>query len=71
MATTHHTTTTTVAHGTHPAHGGAVGHDVAHHQHGSMDVADHQRTFNGFVRFMMWNAIAVIAVLIFMALANA
>lgn len=46
-------------------------HDAAHHEHGSMDVAVHERTFDGFVRFMTWAAVASIAVLIFLALTNA
>ena len=46
-------------------------HDAAHHEHGSMDVAVHERTFDGFVRFMAWGAGLSIAVLIFLALANA
>lgn len=46
-------------------------HDVAHHEHGSMDVIEHERTFVGFVRFMTWSAALSILVLIFLALANA
>ena len=46
-------------------------HAVAHHEHGAMDVTDHQRTFDGFVRFMTWSAVLTILVLIFLALTNA
>lgn len=46
-------------------------HAVAHHEHGTMDVADHQRTFDGFVRMMTWFAVGVAVILIFLALANA
>ena len=59
MATTHTTTT----HATHDA--------VAHHEHGTMDTSVHQRTFDGFVRFMTWSAVLSILVLIFLALTNA
>jgi hypothetical protein len=45
--------------------------DRDHHDHGTMDVTGHQRTFDGFVRVSMWAAVASIAILIFMALANA
>lgn len=42
-----------------------------HHPHGTADVTDHQRTFNGFVRVVAWNVVAMAAVLIFLALSNA
>lgn len=52
-----------------------VGHHAtsAHGEHvvGTMDTTDHQRTFDGFVRFLTWNVVAIIVVLIFMALAGA
>lgn len=59
MATTTHTTNATHA------------HEVAHHEHGTMDTTSHERTFHGFIRFMTWSAVLSILVLIFMALANA
>ena len=46
-------------------------HAVAHHDHGTMDVTDHQRTFDGFVRLMTWFTVGVVVLLIFLALANA
>lgn len=46
-------------------------HAAVHHNHGEMDVAAHQRTFDGFVRLLGWFAGAVVLVLIFLALANA
>lgn len=49
----------------------AVGHDVVAHEVGTMDIAEHQRTFVGFVRFMTWTATLSILVLIFLALTNA
>lgn len=66
MATTPHPATGTTAHRTHDtSHGGAE------HVHGTMDVRDHERTFQGFVRIAMWSAIASLAVLVFLALTNA
>lgn len=58
----------------HTAHHDAAHHaadHAAHHEHGSMDVAAHERTFDGFVRLMTWAAVATILVLIFLALTNA
>ena len=46
-------------------------HAVAHHDHGTMDVTDHQRTFDGFIRLMTWFGVGVVVLLIFLALANA
>jgi hypothetical protein len=44
---------------------------MAEHKHGSMDIRGHEKTFAGFIRISTWGAIISIAVLIFMALANA
>lgn len=44
---------------------------TAHHEHGSMDATVQERTFDGFIRFMTWSGGLAIAVLIFLALANA
>nr|WP_269429081.1 aa3-type cytochrome c oxidase subunit IV [Paracoccus sanguinis] len=46
-------------------------HDAPHHEHGTMDIVEHERTFDGFVRFMTWSAVLTILVLIFLALTNA
>ncbi|MFT4149337.1 MAG: aa3-type cytochrome c oxidase subunit IV [Paracoccaceae bacterium] len=43
---------------------------MAEHQHGSMDIRDHEKTFEGFVRWSVRVGIFAICVLIFMALAN-
>ena len=37
---------------------------------GIMDTTHHQRTFDGFVKFLAWNVAAIAVVLIFLALAN-
>lgn len=62
MATTPHPATSNAPHTT---HGGEA------HVHGTMDVRAHERTFEGFVKLLMWSAIASLAVLIFLALTNA
>lgn len=45
--------------------------DHAEHTHGSMDIRVQERTFAGFIRFATWSVVVAIAVLVFMALANA
>ena len=45
--------------------------DHAEHKHGSMDIRAQEQTFAGFVRMTTWVVGIVIAVLVFMALANA
>ncbi|MFN3294415.1 MAG: aa3-type cytochrome c oxidase subunit IV [Gemmobacter sp.] len=44
---------------------------MAEHKHGSMDIRVQEKTFEGFVRVSTWVVGIVIAVLIFLALANA
>ena len=39
-------------------------------RHGVTDVAEHERTFEGFIRFWVYVFIAAIAVLIFLAIFN-
>jgi hypothetical protein len=46
-------------------------HAAAHHVPGTMEIEEHERTFDGFVRLLTWGAASVIVVLIFLALANA
>jgi hypothetical protein len=43
----------------------------AEHAHGSMDIRAQEKTFAGFVHLTIWVVCIVIAVLIFMGLANA
>ena len=40
-------------------------------KHGSMDIRVQEKTFDGFVHMATWSAVVIIAVLVFMALANA
>ena len=44
---------------------------MAEHEQGSMDIRVQEKTFAGFIRMATWGAGISIAVLIFMALANA
>lgn len=44
---------------------------MAEHEHGTMDVRDHEQTFEGFVNFVKWAVVVILGVLIFLALANA
>lgn len=44
---------------------------MAEHKHGEMNVEVQEKTFDGFVNFVKWSVIAIIAVLIFMALVGA
>jgi Ni,Fe-hydrogenase I cytochrome b subunit len=44
---------------------------MAEHKHGSMDIRVQEKTFAGFIRLTTWGAGISIAVLIFLALANA
>lgn len=40
------------------------------HKHGSMDVSEQEKTFEGFVKFTTYSVIAIIGILIFLALFN-
>lgn len=64
------------------AHGDAHAHehgDAPHHAHGhvpghvpgTMDISEHERTFHGFLKGVMWVVIVTITILIFLALVNA
>ncbi|WBU60248.1 aa3-type cytochrome c oxidase subunit IV [Paracoccus albus] len=46
-------------------------HEVTEHEHGTMDVSDHQKTFAAFIRFSTWVCILAAVALVFMALTNA
>ena len=36
------------------------GAHVAEHKHGEMDIADHEKTFEGFVKFVAWAVIIIL-----------
>lgn len=48
---------------------GAVRHTPA--EPAVNDLRIHERDFNGFITFLIWNVVAIAAVLVFLALANA
>ena len=41
------------------------------HQHGTMDIREHEKTFAGFVRLSIWVVVISIVILVFLALTNA
>jgi len=43
---------------------------MAEHKHGSMDVAEQERTFDGFIKFSIRVTIVCLAVLVFLAIFN-
>lgn len=46
--------------------------DHAHkHKHGEMDISEQERTFDGFMKFLVWGIMISIGTLVFLALANA
>ncbi|WP_172329287.1 aa3-type cytochrome c oxidase subunit IV [Mangrovicoccus sp. HB161399] len=44
---------------------------MAEFKHGTMDIADHEKTFSGFVKFVTRAVIGIFVVLIFLALVGA
>ena len=49
----------------------ATHHEQTAHKHGEMDIRAQEKTFEGFIRLSVWAAGISIAVLVFLALANA
>ncbi len=43
---------------------------MAEHEHGEMDITEHEKTFEGFIRFWVYLFGASIAILIFLAIFN-
>ncbi len=41
---------------------------MGEHKPGTMDVSTQQKTFNGFINWMVWGAVIVVIVLIFLAI---
>lgn len=44
---------------------------MAEHKHGTMDIKDQEKTFDGFVKFATRSVIAIIAILILLAIVGA
>ncbi len=43
---------------------------MAAHKHGSMDTKVQQRTFDTFIKFVIWGTVISLGTLVFLALAN-
>jgi hypothetical protein len=43
---------------------------MAEHKHGEMDITDHQKTFEGFIRFFVYLFTASLGILVFLAIFN-
>jgi len=41
---------------------------MAEHKHGEMDITVQEQTFHGFVKFVTWTVIFLLALLVFMAI---
>lgn len=41
---------------------------MADHEHGKMDITEHEKTFDGFVRFTKWTVAVIVVVLVLLAL---
>ncbi len=43
---------------------------MAEHEHGSMDIKDQERTFDGFMKFTTYTVIGILVFLVFLAIVN-
>lgn len=43
---------------------------MADHEHGSMDITEQEKTFDGFIRWSIRVAVASIAIILFLAVFN-
>ena len=41
---------------------------MAEYKHGEMEIEDHVNTFDGFMCFVKWSVIIILALLVFMAI---
>ena len=44
--------------------------DMADHEHGKMDITEHEKTFEGFIKFWIWLFGVSAGILIFLAIFN-
>lgn len=44
---------------------------MAEHKHGSMDITTQEKTFEGFINFVIRSILVILALVIFMAIFNA
>ena len=47
-----------------------TGETMAKHEHGNMDVENHEKTFEGFVKIVTWSTIWILVFLVFLAIVN-
>ena len=40
------------------------------HEHGSMDIKDHEKTFLGFVKFTTYSVVIILGALVLLAIVN-
>lgn len=43
---------------------------MADYKHGEMDIATHEKTFDGFIRTVGWSCVLIVLFLVFLALVN-
>lgn len=43
-------------------------HEASEYRHGQMDITEHKKMFNAFVKFWIYQAIAIVGLLILLAL---
>ena len=43
---------------------------MAEHEHGSMDVKDHEKTFAGFVKFTIYSIVLILVSLVILAIVH-
>ena len=43
---------------------------MAEHEHCSMDVKDHEKTFSGFVKFTIYSVVLILVSLVILAIVN-
>lgn len=41
------------------------------HEHGTVDIKEHEETFHRFVKIVAWSMVAIIVFLVFLAIVNA
>lgn len=46
-------------------------HAHSEHQHGTMDVRDHEKTYAGFIKATVWTTAVILVALVILALSNA
>jgi len=44
---------------------------MAEHKHGEMDTTVQEKTFEGFVKWIVWSVVGIVVFLIFLAMVNA